>query len=89
MNNEKRITEDTRLALEALAPICRELRINIDVDGAALILNGQRIGIACNSTYATIMEAIGYIFFREYPRFRCSAWIDDELQENIQRYWGK
>ena len=50
-------------------------------------MNGQPIGIACNSTYATLMEAIGYIFYQEYARFRYGTKMNRKLQETITRYW--
>ena len=80
------MTDDTTRALDAIRPIAEQLNIKIDADDKFLYLNDQAIGIACNSTYATIMEAIGYIFFEQYPRFR-SIYLTDVLKDDIRRYW--
>ena len=82
------MTEDTKRAVEIIKPIAKELGIRIDADEKRLYLNGQAIGISCNSTYATVMEALGYLFLREYPRFRMTS-ITKGLKDDIERYWVK
>ena len=81
------MTRDTMKAVQILEPICKELFISIDADDSLLYLNEQPIGIACNSTGATIMEALAYIFMERYPRFRPSAKISSALERDIKRYW--
>lgn len=85
------MTEDTRRAVEVLSPLFRELHIKANADKFHLTLNGQVIGIDMNSTWATIMEAIGYLFSEEYLyEFRR---VDDDavkkVKEAIKRYWRK
>lgn len=85
--NRKEMTEDTKRALEILQPICDLLGISLAADKGLLYMRDQAIGIGCNSTYATVMEAIGYIFQTEYPRFRQGAVTGRDLEEDIKRYW--
>ncbi|MBR6982112.1 MAG: hypothetical protein IKH75_01040 [Ruminococcus sp.] len=81
------MTEDTRRALEAIAPIAKELNISIRADRHFLYCNGQAIGIGCNSTYATINEFLAYCMVwlsrREY-RFRN---IPEGFESALKRYW--
>lgn len=63
------MTEDTAKAIEIIEPIAKELHIDVSATGRFIYMNGQRIGIECNSTYATLMEMIGYIFLMEYPKY--------------------
>lgn len=81
------MTEDTKRAIEILKPICELLSIRLAADDSLLYLKDQAIGIRCNSTYATVMEAIGYIFLTEFPRFRYGAVPDSQLIEDVKRYW--
>ena len=81
------MTEDTRRALDLIAPVCMELNIHVTADDKLLYMDGQPIGIACNSTYATVMEALGYIFLEQYPRFRYDTKISAGLEKTIRRYW--
>ena len=81
------MTEDTKRAIEIIKPIADELNIPVDADKSLLYIRDQVIGIGCNSTYATVMEALGYIFLTEYPRFRYGTVVDGPLAENIRRYW--
>jgi len=60
------MTEDTKRALEAIAPMAKELNIKVTADDSFLYCNGQAIGIGCNSAYATIKEFIGYVFATVY-----------------------
>ena len=60
------MTEDTKRALEAIAPMAKELHIQVDADKSFLYCNEQAIGIGCNSAYATIKEFIGYVFATVY-----------------------
>ena len=81
---------DTERALEAIRPIAKELHIKIDADGNFLYCNGQPIGIGCNSTYATIMEFVGYVFATVYAHDRIEAHgekLPREVADRIKRYW--
>ncbi len=87
---EKEKTPDTERALEAIRPIARELNIEVEADGNFLYCNGQAIGIGCNSTYATIMEFIGYVFATVYSHDRIVAHgerLPRETLDRIRRYW--
>ena len=62
------MTDDTKRALEIIAPMAKEFCIEVKADYEFLYCNGQAIGIACNSTYATVKEFIGYVFATVYKR---------------------
>ncbi len=79
------MTEDTARALAIIKPMADELNIRVRADGHCLFCNGQAIGIACNSTYATIMEFIGYLIFR-WAKDKCVA-VPRAMSERIKRYW--
>ena len=79
------VTEDTKKAIEILNPIAKELNISIEADDNCLFMDDTAIGIACNSTYATLMEAIGWIFMTQYPKFR-KIEIPRDMEKNITRY---
>lgn len=87
---EKDMTNDTKRALELIEPMAKELNIEVKADDKLLYCNGQAIGIACNSTYATINEFLGYAFLRmcqrEY-RFREGIEEAKTLRGTIKRYW--
>ena len=80
------MTEDTKRALAIIEPMAKELGITVKADESILYMNGQPIGIGCNSTLATTMEALGYMFLEKYPKWRCTD-ISEELTEDITRYW--
>lgn len=83
-----RMTEDTKRALEIMWPIAEELNIKVEANDKILKMDGQAIGIACNSTWATMMEMIGWIFIERYCRDFREIDIDwNELNETIKRYW--
>lgn len=83
-----RMTEDTKRALEIMQPVAEELNIKVEANGKILKMDGQAIGIACNSTWATLMEMIGWIFLERYCRGFREIDIDrNELNETIKRYW--
>lgn len=83
------MTNDTRIAMEKIAPIAYELNIEVSADDKFLYCNGQAIGISCNSTYATINEFLGYAFLnmcrREYRFKDCGE--DKTVTEAVKRYW--
>ena len=80
------MSEDTKKAIEIIAPLFKELNITVNADEKFLYLNGQAIGIACNSTYATIMESIGYLFLQRYLGFRQIP-VSKGAETGIKRYW--
>ena len=61
--------------------------ITLSADDGLLYIGEDAIGIGCNSTYATVMEAVGYIFLKEFPKFRYGVVLDKDLTEDIKRYW--
>lgn len=83
------MTEDTKKALEILKPICDLLRMEIDADENTMSIDGQKVGISCNSTYATVMEGIGMLFLLRYVNQFRTHKISDETKEAIKRYWLK
>ena len=82
------MTDDTKRALEAIEPMAKALNIQVRADGRFLYLNGQAIGIGCNSAYATINEFIGYAFLKVWMKDKymyCE--LSGELRDRIRRYW--
>lgn len=82
------MTNDTNRALEAIRPIATALDISVAADDKFLYLNGQAIGIGCNSTWATVNEFIGYAFLKVWMKDKymyCD--MSDELRDRIKRYW--
>ena len=81
------MTNDTRKALEMIRPIAELLNIDVSADDRILYLDGMGIGIQANSTYATMMEFIGWLFLVKYdPDFR-RVKLTEEQQETIGLYW--
>lgn len=81
------MTPDTEKAMQILQPICDELGFTLSADERVIIICGQKIGISCNSTYATVMEAIGFIFFREFAHGFRPHDLSGETYEAVKRYW--
>lgn len=83
------MTEDTRRALQIIEPIMDELGVEVETTDrpCCLYLDGQPIGIGCNSTYATVMEALGWLFLERYTQFR-DVEITSDLEEDVTRYWA-
>lgn len=82
------MSEDTARALEAIEPMAKSLNIQVRADRKFLYLNGQAIGIGCNSAYATINEFIGYAFLKVWMKdkyMHCE--VTEELRNRIKRYW--
>ena len=80
------MTDDTKRALEAIEPMAKALNIQVRADGRFLYLNGQAIGIGCNSAWATVNEFIGYAFVTTWKQDKCVK-IPHDLVERIKRYW--
>lgn len=84
------MTDNTKRAVEILRPVMDLLQIRMTATDNVLILKNDAIGISCNSTRATVMEAIGWLFFRVYAKdFRRTVLesTDEFFREDIQRYW--
>ena len=80
------MTKDTERALAAIQPMAKELGIEVDASDLCLYCNGQAIGIAYNSTYATVKEFLGYALYwtsKKDARYT----ISKEFEEEIKRYW--
>ena len=80
------MTDDTTQALEAIKPIAKALNIHVEADDKFLYLNGQAIGIGCNSTWATVNEFIGYAFITTWIKDK-SIKIPRPMKDRIKRYW--
>lgn len=80
------MTPDTERALAVIRPIADELGIRVEADMKFLYCNGQAIGIACNSTWATVLEFIGYAFLKVWAKEKGEP-VTGELRERIVRYW--
>ena len=86
----KGMTKDTARALEAIRPLADELGVRIDADMCNLYIENTTIGIYANSTYATVMEALGYIFITQYPAFRrMKRETLDDLRNTENWCWAK
>ena len=84
------MTEDTARALEVIRPLADELGVKIDADKSHLYIENTMIGIYANSTYATVMEALGYIFITQYPAFRrMKRETLDDLRDTVNWCWFK
>lgn len=81
------MTEDTKRAIEIIQPIADELDIKVTATDRILRMDGQAIGISCNSTYATLMEMIGWIFLDKYVNEFRRVGLDRDAEEDIARYW--
>lgn len=87
------MTEDTRRALEIIAPMAKELNIEVKTQGSYgnyLVCNGQYIGIADNSTFATIMEFIGYVFATVYKHNVFDPHgeaVPPKVLNRVKKYW--
>lgn len=83
--SERPMTEDTMRALDIIKPLADELNIRVRADEDYLFCDGQAIGIACNSTYATIMEFVGYLIFKWGKDKREP--VPRAMAQRIRRYW--
>ena len=84
----KEMTEDTREAIEIILPLAEKLGISVRANKTTLKMDNQAIGIGCNSTWATLMEMIGWIFYRKYCKEFRPVDIDyQEVKDTIMRYW--
>lgn len=84
------VTRDTKLAIEAIEPIAKELNIKVTADDSFLYCNGQAIGIECNSAYATIKEFIGYVFATVYKHDVFDMHgenVPTKVMRRVKSYW--
>ena len=83
------MTNDTARAVEALKPLMDYLNVDIEADEKRLYMGGQAIGISCNSTWATLMEAIGWLFLQKYvpDRERYNKVLTPEGKRKIKEFW--
>lgn len=83
------MTQDTEKALEIIEPMAKALNIEVSADNRFLYCNDQAIGISANSTFATLMEFIGYVMVTVYQKdFRmCDKLPRKYEREVIRRYW--
>ena len=86
-------TPDTTAAIKAIMPMADALGITVSVsnDGNKLICDYNIICIGGNSTFATIMEFVGYVFIRYWMRnysirFRYKR-TEEDVGHAIYRYW--
>ena len=82
------MTNDTEKAMEIIKPMAKELNIDVSADDHCLYCNGQAIGIACNSTFATINEFLGYAMLRMMSR-NPSRWrgVPNGFDQQVKKYW--
>lgn len=80
------MTEDTKRALEIIKPMADFLKLEVTADDTMMYVGGKNIGIGCNSTYATVMEFIGYMICEYEYRFRDLNLTEKQIG-SIQRYW--
>lgn len=78
--------EDTKRAMEIIAPMAKELSIGVKAEGDFLFCNGQAIAIGGNSAYATINEFIAYAFLRVWYKDKCFR-MPQYVIEQVKRYW--
>lgn len=85
------MTKDTERALAAITPLAEALNIKVKADDKKLYCNNQAIGIACNSTMATIDEFIGYLIVNEWLKNRKyqlnKGQTKSDLEQAVKRYW--
>lgn len=83
------MTPDTERAIEIVKPIADELGIKVSATDNHLICEYHSvityIGITYNSTYATLMEFIGYLI--DYYCDHKEVDPGEELNERYHRYW--
>ena len=83
------MTNDTAKAMEIIRPMAKEFNIDVSADDHCLYCNGQAIGIACNSAYATLNEFLGYaiywMFVTNHSRWKGS--MSKDFEKQIKSYW--
>lgn len=87
------LSDDTSRAMKAIMPMADALGIKVyfPADRTIMVCNGQRIAIGENSTWATIMEFVGYVFLTRYvkgfpSRFGFSKKLEAAISAAVKRY---
>lgn len=84
----KPMTGDTMEAMEVIRPMADVLNIRVRADGHFLYCNGQAIGIAANSAYATVVEFVAYAMaWLDKREYRFGGTVKRDLAAAIRRYW--
>ena len=81
------MTEDTKRALEVIKPLADELEIPVSADDDILYVGNVGIAITWNSTRATLMEFIGYVFLMRFDEEFREIDLTCEQFDTIQRTW--
>ena len=81
------MTKDTERALEIIKPIAEMVGVEVKADDNLLYINNDGgIGIAFNSTKATVLEFVGWLIIYYDSYFRCLGLSDKQL-DNIKTFW--
>ena len=83
------MTIDTEIALDIIQPICDLFDVEVEADKDFLYIKTYDykpaiISISCNSTYATVMEFVGYMILVYGERFR-DLKLSPEQEKIIKR----
>ena len=81
------MTKDTERALEIIRPIAKMAGVDVKADDNLLYINNDGgIGIACNSTRATVLEFIGWLIIYYDSHFR-DLGLNDKQLATIRLCW--
>ena len=81
------MTKDTERALEIIKPIAEMVGVEVKADDNLLYINNDGgIGIAFNSTKATVLEFIGWLIIYYDSHFRDLELSDKQL-DRIKMFW--
>ena len=81
------MTRDTEMALNIIEPIARMVGVEVEADDNLLYINNDGgIGIAFNSTKATVLEFVGWLIIYYDSYFRCLGLSEKQL-DTIKQFW--
>ena len=81
------MTRDTEMALNIIEPIARMVGVEVEADDNLLYINNDGgIGIAFNSTKATVLEFVGWLIIYYDSYFRCLGLSEKQL-DTIKMFW--
>ena len=81
------MTKDTERALEIIKPIAKMVGVEVEADDNLLYINNDGgIGIAFNSTKATVLEFVGWLIIYYDSHFRCLG-LNDKQLDSIKTFW--
>ena len=81
------MTKDTERALEIIKPIAEMVGVEVKADDNLLYINNDGgIGIAFNSTKATVLEFVGWLIIYYDSHFRCLG-LNDKQLDSIKTFW--